>query len=454
MRMDRKTTKIGELTIYSEADIVRVRDRVRRLVREMEFDPTTQIKITTAVSELTRNICEYAKTGTISLAIVERGHLLGLQITASDQGPGIEERRLRAALRGDYLSTGGMGIGIAGTRRLMDEFEIDAGLGKGTRISVTKWLPPEKAADVRARMGQLRASFLQAAGDSAVEELQRQNRELIAILAELEEKREQLEKLNQELSRSNAELQRANEKLREMSELKEEFLALTTHDLRSPLTVISGVISFFKSGRLGELTPEQERMVAMMERNAQNLISLVNDLLDSTKLESGTLQLKIEPASLTDAVAEVREALLPTANEKGITLTVELPAELPPVLADRGQLGRILHNLVSNAVKFTSPGGSVVIRAARNGRSVAVSVADTGVGIAPEEQQMIFDKYAQARNRATRGEKGTGLGLYITKRLVELHGGEINVESEVGRGATFTFTLPVAEEQSQAETAS
>ena len=129
------------------------------------------------------------------------------------------------------------------------------------------------------------------------------------MLAELEEKREQLEQLNQQLNETNRELNEANAKLRELAEMKEEFLALTTHDLRSPLTVISGVISFFTSGRLGELSPEQQNMVAMMERNTQSLIELVNDLLDASKLESGTMRLDIASIDLRGLVDELRETM-------------------------------------------------------------------------------------------------------------------------------------------------
>ncbi|HEV3470428.1 MAG TPA: HAMP domain-containing sensor histidine kinase, partial [Pyrinomonadaceae bacterium] len=245
----------------------------------------------------------------------------------------------------------------------------------------------------------------------------------------------------------NRELNEANAKLRELSELKEEFLALTTHDLRSPLTVISGVINFFTSGRLGDLTPEQKNMVSMMERNTQNLIELVNDLLDASKLESGTMRLDLASIELAGLIEELREQMQPMAREKEITLAERLPGDLPPLQADRTKLRRVLVNLLSNALKFTPRGGRVEVSAEREGGAVRVSVADTGVGIPPEDLARLFDKYEQARSRATRSEKGTGLGLYITRQLVELHGGEISVRSEVGKGSTFSFTIPAAEQQ-------
>ena len=437
------STRLGDIYVRRESDIVKVRDRVRRLAREMGFDSTTQIKITTAVSEVTRNIYEYAKSGAILLALAERGPDFGLQVTARDDGPGIDEATLRSIMRGHYQSASGLGVGLAGTRKLMDEFDIQTKPGEGTRVTLIKWMPRGFADDVKGRIEELRAHLGQDVEDSAIEELQQQNRDLAKILAELEEKREQLEELNQQLQKSNRELNEANAKLRELAELREEFLALTTHDLRSPLTVISGVISFFTSGRLGELSPEQKNMVSMMERNTQNLIELVNDLLDASKLESGTMRLDTTSFDLRGLLDELRETMEPLAKEKEIELIETIPSDLPQVEADRAKIRRVLQNLLSNALKFTPHGGRVEFSAEQGDERVRVSVSDTGVGISPEDIDRLFDKYEQARSRATRGEKGTGLGLYITKQLVELHGSEIKVESEVGRGSTFSFTLPV-----------
>src|ERR1051325_4552967 len=189
------TTRLGDIYVRREADIVKVRERVRRLAREMGFDQTTQIKITTAVSELTRNIYEYARSGAISLSVAEVGHAAGLQITARDDGPGIEPELIERIMRGEFHSTHGLGIGLAGTRRLMDDFRVESADGAGTRVTVIKWLPPARAAELRERVGEVRARFAETIEESAVEELEQQNRDLMSVLAELEEKREELERL-------------------------------------------------------------------------------------------------------------------------------------------------------------------------------------------------------------------------------------------------------------------
>jgi signal transduction histidine kinase len=189
-------------------------------------------------------------------------------------------------------------------------------------------------------------------------------------------------------------------------------------------------------------------MVSMMERNTQNLIELVNDLLDSAKIESGTLQLELATVELPALVGETCEAMGTMAAERGVKVDCHFPDDLPKVTADRAKLHRVLVNLVSNAVKFTPKGGSVDIHGEQQGRRVRVSVSDTGVGIAAEDLPHLFDKYEQGSSRAPRRERGTGLGLYITRQLVELHGGKIEVESTVGKGSTFSFTIPIAEEES------
>ena len=438
------TTHLGHIYVRREADIVRVRERARRVARELGFDVTTQIKITTAVSELTRNIYEYAESGAIQFAVAERNGNKGLLVMARDEGPGIDEGKLRSIMRGNYQSDSGLGVGLMGTRRLMDEFNIETVPRAGTSVSIVKWLPVATSENLNGeRISEIKANLGGEADESAIEELQRQNKDLISILGELEEKSAALQQLNDQLTETNKELNEANAKLQELAQMKEEFLALTTHDLRSPLTVISGVINFFTSGRLGKLSPEQSKMVGMMERNTLSLIELVNDLLDASKIESGTLRLDLISTDLRASITDAREAIEPLAREKQITITEEISAELPLVRADRTKLRRILVNLLSNAIKFTPRGGKVWIKAEGEGDFARISITDTGVGIAEEDIARLFDKYEQARTRATRNEKGTGLGLYITKQLVELQGGTISVNSKIGEGSTFSFTLPM-----------
>jgi anti-sigma regulatory factor (Ser/Thr protein kinase) len=221
--MDNVTsTRLGDIYVRREADIIKVRDRVRRLAREMNFDSTTQIKITTAVSEITRNIYEYAKSGAISCRRRTRRRCR----TACD---GARRRpRHRRSNFAHYLARQlpirfRHGRGLSGTRKLMDEFDIQTAPHEGTRVTVVKWLPRANAVQVKNRVMELRAHFGTEENDSAIEALQQQNQDFVKILGELEEKREELEQVNRRLSESNRELNDANTKLRELSEMKEEF---------------------------------------------------------------------------------------------------------------------------------------------------------------------------------------------------------------------------------------
>src|SRR5947209_20082085 len=165
---DINSTRLGDIYVRRESDIVKVRERVRRLAREMGFDSTTQIKITTAVSEVTRNIYEYAKSGAISLALAERGEAFGLQVAARDDGPGIDEATLRSIMRGHYQSSSGLGVGLSGTRKLMDEFDIQTRAGEGTRVTLVKWMPRGLAEGVKGRVEELRALLGADSDDSVV----------------------------------------------------------------------------------------------------------------------------------------------------------------------------------------------------------------------------------------------------------------------------------------------
>src|SRR5256714_2959523 len=165
---DIQSSGLGDVYVRRGGDIVNVRERVPRLAREVGFDATTQIKITTAVSEVTRNIYEYAQAGAITLSLAEREPDVGLMVTARDEGPGIDEKTLHAILRGRYQSYSGMGVGLSGTRKLMDEFDIQTARDEGTRVTVVKWLPRAATAEVKQRIEELRTQFNEDVGDSAL----------------------------------------------------------------------------------------------------------------------------------------------------------------------------------------------------------------------------------------------------------------------------------------------
>ena len=243
-----------------------------------------------------------------------------------------------------------------------------------------------------------------------------------------------------------AEVRDKNAALERVNHLKSQFLATVTHELRTPLHSIISYGALILEGFLdGELTSEQEEHIQFMVNRAEDLSRLVDDMLDLSKIEADRLEVRPEPMELEKSLREVVEQLRPMANDKGLALTLELEENLPYALADGQRLRQIVLNLVSNALKFTEKGG-VTLRCSVLERydMLRISVHDTGIGISPAALDYIFEAFRQADGSTTRRFGGTGLGLTIARKLVELQGGEVAVESVVGRGSTFSFTLPIA----------
>ncbi|MEP6742248.1 MAG: ATP-binding protein [bacterium] len=227
--------------------------------------------------------------------------------------------------------------------------------------------------------------------------------------------------------------------LREIDRLKSEFIATASHELRTPLTSVQMGVHLLLEGAVGELTDKQSEVLAACRQDCERLDKLMRDLLDLSKLEAGESQPKLEAVRARDLINSAVEGLRPQVEAKGLELRVDVPVQLPSVLADRTQVERVISNLVINAIRYTRQ-GEIRISAELRDHQVAVSVCDTGNGIPPEYLPHIFDKFVQVPDAPT---GGAGLGLAISKTIVEAHGGQISVQSALGHGTTFTFTLPV-----------
>jgi two-component system sensor histidine kinase BarA len=259
------------------------------------------------------------------------------------------------------------------------------------------------------------------------------------MLRNLVSMQEQLKKVNADLDRKVDELARMNMALYESNRLKSDFLATMSHELRTPLHSILGFSEVLLSQPLSE---KQARWVGNIQTSGQQLLALINDLLDLAKIEAGKMQLRLEEFALAEVAEEQLTMFRPLAEKKRIDLRGQVPPDLPLLRQDAGKLRQVLSNLLSNAVKFTPEGGRVVLRAEADQGDVVLTVADTGVGIAPEDQERVFEKFRQAANPLTREQGGTGLGLSIVRELTKLLGGSVTLQSELGRGSTFTVRLP------------
>jgi len=254
--------------------------------------------------------------------------------------------------------------------------------------------------------------------------------------------REMQSRFASEISNANRELELRTREAEEANRLKSEFLASISHELRTPLHTIIGFSELLAEELEGPLNDRQKRFVAHIHKDSLHLLDLINDILDLSKIEAGKLSLHLETFDACAAVAEAISTVAPSAETKGISLSTS-PGQTVMIRADRVRLRQILLNLLSNAVKFTPANGAVSVECSKDGHFARFSVADTGLGIPKQDQQAIFDKFHQVGSTTKGVREGTGLGLAITKHLVEQHGGSIEVESELGKGSRFSFTLPL-----------
>ena len=262
------------------------------------------------------------------------------------------------------------------------------------------------------------------------------------LVTELRANNVQLERVAQQNADLVVELRENNVRLERASRLKSEFLASVSHELRTPMNAIIGYTKLMLDGIDGELSEQQAMDLRRVSTAADNLLMLINDLLDLAKIEAGRMEIHPEDTDLSLIASDVLELVRPAANAKQISVRSTLTADLPTAFVDPSKTRQILANLTSNAVKFTDRGG-VTLDARAEGGWLIVSVRDTGIGIPHDALGYIFDEFRQVDSSTTRKYGGTGLGLAITRRLVELQGGRIWVESQLGKGSTFTFTLPI-----------
>ena len=441
--------RVFSLTLNAEQDVVLARQRARQIAQLVGFSAQDQTRIATAVSEIARNAHRYATGGRVEFAIAGETSPQILLITISDRGPGIAD--LHSILAGRYRSSAGMGMGLVGARRLMDQCDIQTGL-EGTRVVLKKLLPagaPLVSGPVLAAMGtRLAAKPVQG----TFEEVLQQNRELLRALSEMRQQHEELLRVTSELEDTNrgvvalyAELDETANHLRRADEMKSRFLSNMSHEFRTPLSSIRALAKLLLGRVDGPLTAEQETQVRFIDKGAEDLAELVDDLLDLAKIETGKVEVLPAQFQVADLFSALRGMLRPLLVTDKVELLFDEAAHLPLLCTDEGKVSQILRNFISNALKFTRQGEIRVSAAlaADDPRSIEFFVRDTGIGIAPEDQGVIFEEFTQIRNDMQRAVKGTGLGLPLCRKLVSLLGGDIRVESQVGAGSTFIARIPV-----------
>jgi signal transduction histidine kinase/CheY-like chemotaxis protein len=440
-----------------QADVVVARQRARQLAELLAFPPREQTRIATSVSEIARNAFRYAGGGKVEFEIEGESAPQLLVIRVIDHGPGIEH--LEDVLDGTYKSSTGMGIGLIGSRRLMDRWDMHSERGKGTTVTLGKLLPHGAGLVTPAVAGRIVSRLAAMPQPTSLTELQSQNVELLEALAELQEKQDKLLELARELEDTNrgvvalyAELDEKAAHLRQADEMKSRFLSNMSHEFRTPLNSVRALCTLLLSKMDGPLTSEQETQVRFIHKAADDLSELVNDLLDLAKIEAGKVDIRPTEFEVSELFSALRGMLKPLL----VTGTVELvfdAGNVGPLATDESKVSQILRNFISNALKFTERGSvRVEARPADDGATVVFAVHDTGIGIAEEDRELIFEEFTQVPSTLQRKVKGTGLGLPLCRKLAGLLGGEVSVESVPGKGSSFYARIPA--QYSTAEPAS
>jgi signal transduction histidine kinase/CheY-like chemotaxis protein len=433
--------------IRQERDTVNARQRARQISRLLGFDPQDQTRISTAVSEIARNAFDYAGGGKIEFSVEGRTRPQLFVSKIVDRGPGISN--LETILEGRYISQTGMGLGIIGAKRLMDRFRIDSNPGAGTTVELTKLIPKRGPLITEAELARIAVSLAGERTQDPIQELQFQNQELLRALEEVRARQQELGRVNRELEDTNrgvvalyAELDEKADHLRRADELKSKFLSNMSHEFRSPLNSIMALSGLLRDRADGPLNDEQAQQVDYIRKAAQDLLELVNDLLDLAKVEAGKLEARPIEFEISNLFAALRGMLRPLLLNQSIDLVFEDADDIPTLFTDEGKISQILRNFISNALKFTEKGEVRVSARLAGENEVALSVSDTGIGIAPADLDLIFQDFVQLDHPIQRRVKGTGLGLPLSKKLAMFLGGSVEVQSEPGRGSTFIVRVP------------
>jgi len=445
-----------------EADVFAIRRQARELGAALGLEEPDQIRLAAALSEVGRRLLARHGPLTVDFAVVP------------DEPNGGEAATERPLLSITVTGIGPADDALVGelgpTRQLVDRFAVRRN-GASTVITMGRWLPERVAAISPTEIEEIAQQIAGLTAGTPLEELAEHNRQLLATLQQVEHQRDELLRLNVELEETNrgvvalykelsdeleatnrgvvalyAELDQRNDEIRAASEAKSRFLANASHELRAPVTAIIGLCQLLKAPTSVPLTEEQAGQLGLIESSARGLLGLVNQLLDLAKAESGRLEATPVATDLKAVFDSLRGMLKAVPRSESTELVIVDPEGVPTLHTDPVLLTRVLLNLLTNGLKFT-PDGEVRLTAqySPRERTVSLAVSDTGIGIPPEEHERIFEEFHQVRHALHAGVVGTGLGLPYTRRLVQILGGRISLESTPGHGSTFTVTLPVSD---------
>ena len=441
---------ISVVEINYEDDLVTARQRARQVSRLLTFVEQDQTRISTAVSEIARLFVHSKRPALIEFQI--EGTTVPQLLLVDIGWP-----RGGSAKSGSTLPSNSRTFdpewesAVTSARRLMDHGEVRSESPERSLIRLVKILPSRAPLFVGKALERVIKQLGKQEPQNPMEEVQQQNQELLRALEELHERQQELVRLNGELEDTNrgvvalyAELDEKAGHLRRADEMKSRFLSNMSHEFRTPVNAILALSHLLLERTDGELNSEQEKQVGYIRKSGEDLLELVNDLLDLAKIEAGKITVKASEFEVANLFSALRGMLRPLLVTDAVNLVFEDPSGIPLMTTDEGKVSQILRNFVSNAIKFT-PRGEVRVTAALadDGRAVAFSVTDTGIGIASEDQSRIFEEFSQVDHPLQLQVKGTGLGLPLCRKLANILGGSITVTSRLGVGSTFVATIPI-----------
>lgn len=441
------TGDLLSIELQHERDVVLARQRARQVSCLLGFDNQDQTRISTAVSELARNAYQHSGRGHLDFSVCA-GEPALLLVKLSHPGSGLVDLRNMLQNHAPPSSPGGQGILAA--RRLMDLCEYDSDPDNGATLTIGKYLPRTAPFVSRELVARICAELRGQQKGDPFDEIQQQNQELLRTLEELRREREQLAHVNRELEETNrgvvalyAELDERADYLQRANDIKTRFLSNMTHEFRTPLNSITSLSRILLQKLDGELTSEQEKQVRFIQRSAESLGELVNDLLDLAKVEAGKILIRPCEVDVKNLFGTLRGMLRPLlAHNSAVDLVFEDPEDLPTLHTDESKISQILRNFISNALKYTERGEVRVTAQRGAGNTVIFRVRDTGIGIAQEDQRRIFEEYSQIEHPLQQRLRGTGLGLPLARKLAGLLGGSVGLESALGVGSTFSAVIP------------
>jgi signal transduction histidine kinase len=437
------TRRLMTVAIRTELDVVACRQRARQIAALCNFRAQDQVKISTAVSELARNVFEYARAGRVEFAITKDTGPQALVIRIEDKGPGIDD--LDLVLSGKYQSTTGMGIGIVGARRLMEQCVITTEKGIGTTVLLKKALPADAPVITPEKIGSFGALLAALPDNVMLSEVQQQNRELTSAMAALQERQDELQAMTEVLESTNRRMAELNARLDEKAvrlegadRRKDEFLAILSHELRGPLSATGMAAQLLAAAPVTETRAVQ--LGQLISRQVGHMTRLVEDLLDVSRVSRGLVVLAKEPVDLGSVVHDAVEQVGGFIESKAHKLVVFVPSEPCWISGDRTRLLQVVTNLLSNATRYTPEGGLITVSLTVEESGITLAVKDNGIGLGPDLLPYLFDLYVQAERSADGKNGGLGLGLALVKSLVEAHGGDVSAESS-GKGSGSVFTV-------------